>query len=140
MELRPARRERAIDVPAALCLPDDLPLAAVEAVTAPFGGETLDVLGSLVDKSLVIANRSGDEYRYQMLETIREYGHGLLVRTGEIDAARRRIVAWVVGLVARLEHDMRTPPGRGHPSRAPRAHHGLLRTSGRSGPANSSLR
>jgi predicted ATPase len=125
-----------------LCaFPDDLPLAAVEAVTAPFGGETLDVLGSLVDKSLVIANRSGDEYRYQMLETIREYGHGLLVRTGEIDAARRRIVAWVVGLVARLEHDMRTPrQDAAIEPCSPSAPRLAPRTSGRSGPANSSLR
>jgi predicted ATPase/DNA-binding CsgD family transcriptional regulator len=92
-----------------LCVfPDELPLAAVEAVAAPVDGEALDVLGGLVDKSLVIANRSGDEYRYRMLETVREYGGGLLVRAGEHDAACRRMVVWVVGLVARLERDMRT--------------------------------
>jgi predicted ATPase/DNA-binding CsgD family transcriptional regulator len=93
-----------------LCVvPQDLPLAAVEAVAARTGGEALDLLGSLVDKSLVVADRSGKEYRYRMLETIRQYGHGLLVRTGELDAACRRVVVWVVGLVSRLEHDMRTP-------------------------------
>jgi predicted ATPase/DNA-binding CsgD family transcriptional regulator len=93
-----------------LCVfPDDLPLAAVEAVTEPRRGEAIEVLGSLVDKSLVIADRSGDEYRYHMLEIVRDYGYGLLVRTGEVDAAYRRMVVWVVELVARLEHDMRTP-------------------------------
>ncbi len=58
---------------------------------------------------LVIANRSGEEYRYRMLETVREYGQGLLVRTGELDTAFRRMVVWIVELVSRLEHDMRTP-------------------------------
>jgi predicted ATPase/DNA-binding CsgD family transcriptional regulator len=89
--------------------PDDLPLAAVEAVVAPTGCETLDVLGGLVDKSLVVANRSGEEYRYRMLETIREYGHCLLSGADELDTACRRMAVWVVGLVSRLEHDMRTP-------------------------------
>ncbi len=89
--------------------PDDLPFAAVEGVLAPRGGQALDVLGRLIDKSLVIANRSGDDYRYRMLETIREYGRGVLVRTGELDGACRRMVVWILGLVARLERDMRTP-------------------------------
>lgn len=89
--------------------PDDLPLAAVEAVARPCTAETVDVLGRLVDKSLVVANRTGDEYRYRMLETIRDYGHGALVRAAERDVTYRRMLDWMLGLVARLERDMRTP-------------------------------
>ncbi len=38
--------------------------------------DVLDLLGSLVDKSLVMLDESGDESRYRMLDTIREYGRG----------------------------------------------------------------
>ncbi|WP_326669133.1 AfsR/SARP family transcriptional regulator [Streptomyces canus] len=46
-------------------------LAAAEAVCGP---AALDALGSLVDKSLVVAAPSGDgEMRYRLLETVAEY-------------------------------------------------------------------
>jgi predicted ATPase/DNA-binding SARP family transcriptional activator len=45
-------------------------LEAAEAV----GGDALDVLGRLVDKSLVLLDRSGDDVRYRLLETFRQYG------------------------------------------------------------------
>lgn len=50
-----------------------------EAAETVCAGETLDtsdvleVLGHLVDKSLVIADMQGEEKRYRMLETIREF-------------------------------------------------------------------
>jgi tetratricopeptide (TPR) repeat protein len=47
---------------------------------------SLDTVQSLVDKSLL---RHSAE-RFWMLETIREYAHGLLERSGEADAVRRR--------------------------------------------------
>jgi predicted ATPase/class 3 adenylate cyclase len=55
--------------------------AAEEVVYA-----SLDTVQSLVDKSLL---RHSAE-RFWMLETIREYAHGLLERSGEADAVRRR--------------------------------------------------
>ena len=48
----------------------DFDIAAAEAV----GGGSLDVLGRLVDKSLVLADRQDQEVRYRLLETFRQYG------------------------------------------------------------------
>ncbi|HEY6427466.1 MAG TPA: AAA family ATPase, partial [Acidimicrobiales bacterium] len=68
-----------------------------------------DVLGRLVDKSLIVPLRNSNEYRYQMLETLREYGRGQLVLAGENDQARRALFAWAREYTDRLESDMRTP-------------------------------
>ena len=43
--------------------------------------EVADLLGSLVAKSLVVADRKPDSVRYRMLETIRQYAAGELLRT-----------------------------------------------------------
>jgi predicted ATPase/DNA-binding CsgD family transcriptional regulator len=61
------------------------------AATAVAPGLSLDVLARLVDKSLVAAieNPRG-RTRYGLLETVREHAHELLVRAGELDAARDR--------------------------------------------------
>ncbi|GAA5076283.1 hypothetical protein GCM10023259_079550 [Thermocatellispora tengchongensis] len=64
-------------------------LEAVEqvcsAVPAPAPGDVLDVLGRLVDKSLVVF----DGGRYRMLETIRAYAAERLEESGEREAMRR---------------------------------------------------
>ncbi|MGW4163227.1 AfsR/SARP family transcriptional regulator [Streptomyces sp. NPDC004788] len=62
-------------------------LAAAEAVSpAPYG--TADVLGALVDKSLVVATPTDDgEMRYRLLETIHEYAVERAAETPELRAA-----------------------------------------------------
>ncbi|MBY8344538.1 winged helix-turn-helix domain-containing protein [Streptomyces sp. KC 17012] len=62
-------------------------LAAAEAVCGP---AALDALGSLVDKSLVVAAPSGDgEMRYRLLETVGEYaGERLAEADGQREAGR----------------------------------------------------
>ncbi len=69
-------------------------LEAAEAVCAGEGLEqerVLDVLSRLVDKSLVQAERvPGQEARYRMLETIRQYALERLAASGEADTIRRR--------------------------------------------------
>lgn len=68
-------------------------LGAVEAVANPGSdlGDTLDLLTTLVDDNLVISSDgSGDEPRFGMLETIREYGSGRLTASGEEERFRRR--------------------------------------------------
>ncbi|MGW0185418.1 BTAD domain-containing putative transcriptional regulator [Streptomyces sp. NPDC003362] len=55
-------------------------LAAAEAVCGP---AALDALGSLVDKSLVVAAPAGDgEMRYRLLETVAEYARERLDESG----------------------------------------------------------
>jgi len=64
--------------------------AAEEVGAEELGGpEIVDLLDSLVRKSLVTTERVGDVVRYSLLETIRQFGHGLLVGA-ELEAARDR--------------------------------------------------
>ena len=61
-------------------------LAAAEAVcgAAPLeSDEVLDLLGSLVEKSLVMFEERDDGARYRMLETIREYAREKLAQAGD---------------------------------------------------------
>jgi predicted ATPase/class 3 adenylate cyclase len=65
-------------------------LAAAEAVCG-FGGieafDVTDLLGSLVDKSLVVAQPTGETLRYRLLETIRQFAAERLAETGPGEAA-----------------------------------------------------
>jgi predicted ATPase/class 3 adenylate cyclase len=66
---------------------------AVAAVADPGGelGDALDLLTTLVDDNLVTSvDEPGDELRFGMLETIREYGLDRLSASGEEQAVRRR--------------------------------------------------
>ncbi|MFO1412330.1 MAG: adenylate/guanylate cyclase domain-containing protein [Burkholderiales bacterium] len=68
-------------------------LAAAEAVAGvdpldPF--DVLDLVASLVEKSLVQMEESDSGTRYGMLETIREFSHERLVASGERDATAAR--------------------------------------------------
>jgi predicted ATPase/class 3 adenylate cyclase/DNA-binding CsgD family transcriptional regulator len=68
-------------------------LAAAEAVGSGDGLEAhhvFDQLSLLVDKSLVLSDDDGEEVRFRMLETIRQYGLDQLTESGEADATRRR--------------------------------------------------
>jgi predicted ATPase/DNA-binding SARP family transcriptional activator len=65
------------------------PLDAVEAVCGDVA--TLDALQSLLDNSL-LRRRDGDEPRFAMLETLREYALEQLAASGEEEAIRRRHV------------------------------------------------
>jgi predicted ATPase len=70
--------------------PETFDLAAAEAVCG-FGDieliEVADVLGSLADKSLVVAEPAGSAVRYRLLETIRQFAAERLAETGEDEAA-----------------------------------------------------
>ena len=65
-------------------------LGAAEAVCGLSDIEPLevtDLLGSLVDKSLVQAEQAGDGLRYRLLETIRQFAAERLLETGTDEAA-----------------------------------------------------
>ena len=69
---------------------DGFDLAAAEAVCGgePLASEdVLDLLGSLVEKSLVMLQERDDGARYLMLETIREYAREKLAQRGDDAAA-----------------------------------------------------
>lgn len=62
------------------CMSKHLPVLADELV--------IDVLSSLVDKSLVLVERTQELVRYRLLQTIREYAHEILVESGELKEAQ----------------------------------------------------
>src|SRR5262245_56273995 len=67
-------------------------LEAAESVCAGDGIASegiLDLLGSLVDQSLVIAEEQGSAERYRLLETVRQYGMERLGEAGEEEEALR---------------------------------------------------
>jgi non-specific serine/threonine protein kinase len=68
--------------------PADFDLEAAELVGVigePETFEVADVLASLVDKSLLVADTSGPTARYRMLETVREYAAARLGQDDDID-------------------------------------------------------
>ena len=68
-------------------------LDAACAVAADKGAtevEVLNLLGDLVAKSMVIADRSGASVRYRLLETLRQYGRERLAGDGDVGATRDR--------------------------------------------------
>jgi predicted ATPase/DNA-binding SARP family transcriptional activator len=82
-------------------------LEAIRAVCYPDGGEeaaVLDEVDALVDNSLLRRVPSeGEEPRFEMLDTIREYGRRVLVDTGELGDLQRRHAAWFLGLAELAE-------------------------------------
>jgi predicted ATPase/class 3 adenylate cyclase/DNA-binding XRE family transcriptional regulator len=72
-------------------------LEAAEAVCAGDGlddDDVLDLLTQLVNKSLAVAEREqGQETRYRLLETIRQYALERLAASGEADTIRRQHAA-----------------------------------------------
>jgi predicted ATPase/DNA-binding CsgD family transcriptional regulator len=60
----------------------------------------LDVLGSLVDKSILTMGRGGRRGRYRLLETMRLYGVERLREAGEEFELRRRHAAWFAQLIS----------------------------------------
>src|SRR5262249_57066812 len=77
-------------------------LEAAEAVCnarEDLGLDPLDGIGSLLDKSLLRESAgSGDESRFLMLETIREYGLERLASSGEEAATKRAHAAYYLVL------------------------------------------
>ena len=62
-----------------------------EVPTEPgLGFPVLDLISRLVEKSLVLVEESGDQVRYRLLETLRDYGVTRLAEAGETEATQRR--------------------------------------------------
>ena len=94
---------------------DRFSLDAAEAVCA--GDEVqpeavLDILASLVDKSLVMVEDRVDEARYHLLETIRQYGRERLDASAESGAVLARHADYYCALVCTAEPHLITPARR----------------------------
>jgi len=80
----------------------------LKAVTAVGAGEdTLDLLLSLVDKSLIVAEASGEDLRYRMLEPVRQYGGERLNESGGAESVRGRHAEYYLALAEEAEPELR---------------------------------
>lgn len=87
-------------------------LDAAEAVCAggaidPYG--VLELLSSLMDRSLVQADEMGDEIRYRLLETIRQYARRKLAESKEASEARARHLGYYADLAERAAPELQGP-------------------------------
>jgi len=88
-------------------------LPAVEAVSASLGDQptaVLDGLASLIDKSLLRQSEpEGEQPRFVMLETIREYGWEALEALGEAETTRQAHAAYCLALAEEAAPELRGP-------------------------------
>ncbi len=70
--------------------------------------DTLDGLGRLADRSLLVVDR-GSRTRYQMLETIRQYAMIHLVASGDVGRVRDAHVAFFQALILEAETGLHGP-------------------------------
>jgi predicted ATPase/DNA-binding CsgD family transcriptional regulator len=69
-------------------------------------GQDLDILTvvrRLVDKSLIVTRRHGDQVRYRLLDTVRHYAFDKLRRSDDVEQARDRHLTYYVNLAAEAE-------------------------------------
>jgi len=86
-------------------------LAAAQAAAGSCDVErfqVLDLLTLLVDKSLVVADDSGGQTRFRLLETVRQYAAEKLGESGEADAVRARHRDHYTALAALLDAPARS--------------------------------
>ncbi len=83
--------------------------AAMQVVDETIGSSVavLDLLASLVDRSLVVPMTDGSEPRFVMLETIREYALEQLGHAGEAEEARRAHAIYFRDLAEQAEPALR---------------------------------
>jgi non-specific serine/threonine protein kinase len=71
--------------------------------------DVLDVVASLVDKSILIREEHGTVARYRMLDTIRDHGREKLQEAGQYEVQRRRHRDWYERLVLDADADLISP-------------------------------
>ncbi|MDF1506117.1 hypothetical protein [Roseisolibacter sp. H3M3-2] len=91
--------------------PDDRPAASPFATGTFAVGDVrlVAALGRLVELSLVDVREEGGEARYRLLETVRQYGAGLLRGTPDLPLARARHARWVARLAEEAEPALWSP-------------------------------
>ncbi|TQC43683.1 protein kinase [Rhodococcus sp. WS4] len=86
-------------------------LDAAEAICAndTHPADLLDVVASLVDKSVLIREEHGSVVRFRLLQTLRDYGREKALGIGEYAAFRRRHRDWYEQFVIEAEGDWISP-------------------------------
>ena len=105
--------------------------------------DVLNLLEQLINKSLVIAEEVGQEARYHMLETIREYAREKLFESDDAIEVRERHLDFFLAIALRFEHEAHGPQGLNRMMNVNADHVNLLEAmnwAGESGQAQSGLR
>src|SRR5262249_9527840 len=68
--------------------------------------DVLDLLDSLVDRSLVLVDEVAEGLRYRLLETVRAYAGEELADSGELTAVRKRHRDWYLQLAEQSEAEL----------------------------------
>ena len=92
--------------------PGGFALDAAETMAEHAGldpADALDLLASLVDKSLVVSDPRSRTARYRILETLRQYGHDRLAADRRLEAARRRQAEWCLTLAEQASAQLYGP-------------------------------
>ncbi len=85
---------------------------AVCDATTDLGGDVLDLTASLVDKSLLQQlDLAGDDARFRMLKTIRDYAQERLESSSEAESIRRAHAAYCIVLAEEGSEELRGPQG-----------------------------
>jgi predicted ATPase len=71
--------------------------------------EVLDLLTRLIDKSLLLVTERGEEVRYRLLETIRQYALEKLQESGEEDVVRERHAKYYLALAEKAGSKLKGP-------------------------------
>jgi predicted ATPase/DNA-binding CsgD family transcriptional regulator/Tfp pilus assembly protein PilF len=71
--------------------------------------QVVDLMTGLVAKSLVVADTSGAQARYRLLETIRHYAADKLTTSGQTETLRQRHAAWCIRLAEQAEPELSGP-------------------------------
>jgi len=79
----------------------------IRPATSSFGAlnrsEVLDLIASLIDKSLMVADQTMAHSRYRLLETIRQYAQQKLLDSGEVEVARASHAAHYLAIAEQAE-------------------------------------
>ncbi len=79
------------------------------AHTQYVGSDALELIASLINKSLVLAEESATGVRYRMLETVREYAREKLLQEGYEESARQLHFTWFLQSAERAGQDLYGP-------------------------------
>ncbi len=90
-------------------------LSAAEHVVAADGVDpydVLDLLDSLVRRSMLVADEHDGVTRYRLLETIRQFGADRLEEAGDVDDTRAAHLKWARQFIAESAAGLRGPDGQ----------------------------
>ncbi len=72
-------------------------------------GKVLDIMTSLADKSLVLAEESNGQMRYRLLETVRQYAREKLAETADSETLRSRHSEYFLALAQKMDSNLSGP-------------------------------